>query len=96
MQAKNTIDFTHNVSGKADVPSNEDNHGKFSGYQFIAISGTINPSGAWYQSGLANVPSQEITKVINSLYVAPANQNRDPIQSSGVANVPKSESSITH
>ncbi len=92
----NTIDFTHNVSGKADVPSTEDNHGKFSGSHFIAVSGTINPSGAWYQSGIASVPNTQITSVINSVYLTPSNQSRAPIQNSGSANVPTSESSITH
>lgn len=93
-------DFTSNVSGTANVKSTEDNHGKFSGYQYIFFSGQTPPSGAWYQviSGTisAIVPSQEITKVVNSLYVTPSNQNLAPFQSSGnsapTANVPKSES----
>lgn len=92
-----TWDFTHNTSGKADVPTSESvgDH-KLSGSHFIAISGTTAPNAAWYQSGLATVPNTQITFVVNTLYTLPANSALAPIQTSGTANVPKSESSITH
>ena len=86
------------LSGIANVKTTEDNHGKFSGTHFIPVSGTINPQGAWYQSGLANVPNSQITFVINSEYTTPPNQNISSFQiaASGIANVPRGESSITH
>lgn len=99
IKAKNNPD-PNQLSGVADVKSTEDNHGKFSGTGYIIISGTLAPSGTAFQvvSGLptANVPNTQITSVINSVYVTPSNQNRAPIQNSGSANVPTSESSITH
>lgn len=99
MHAKNNPD-PNQASGVADVKSTEDNHGKQSGSHFIIISGTTAPSATPFQfiSGVItpNVPNTQITFVINSEYIAPANQSRAPIQNSGKADVPTSESSITH
>lgn len=96
------FDFTSNISGTDNVRLSEDT----STVNYIYSSGTgayVAPDqvSSWYQSGTSpNVPNTQITSVVNSLYVTISNQQRAPFQSSGnsapSANVPTSESSITH
>lgn len=98
------FDFTSNVSGTANVKSGEDSREQQENRtqmdRFASGTGAFcgpDQVSAWYQSGTtANVPIAQVTTIHNTLYTLPPNSSLSPVQASGSANVPTSESSITH